>query len=511
MNILLVEDEPPILREIKSIIESFQEDYCVISTALNGQVALDYLSKHHKEVDVMITDLHIPVVDGLDLIQYVTTHMPHILCIILTGYSKFEYAKKAIQYGVFNYLLKPIDEEELKKQLQLAYSQKCVDYLKEDSFLISDSALKPVPTESTPTISSYYLAVVSLGHFPLQFTTLDCFSCNLWEHIDWDSLFKKNSSLVSDYWIINGALPSVKNILFSFQTDIKDGFESRFLQIFDSLMHLPFLVTVAIDNQFSGIHTVRNSVQKLQLFLSKNVRIEESQILFYSQEPERDNVDSFTNFQSFQKRLLQLFQEKNMRLFKAELRTCLNTMKVKKVTQAFVSSFLYQLMNACMTPTHDVSSHQNTNTYATLSDIIILSDNYDTLYDNLLSIFNSFFESSIKELPYTNNRDDALIKIDAYMKENFNKPINIKELSLEFGFTPAYLSKIFRDYKKITPTEYLTYLRIEKAKQLFLADSSCKIKDIATYVGYEDSLYFSKVFKKSTGMSPKQFLSMNHL
>lgn len=121
MNIFVIEDEPPILREIVTIINSFHEDYQVIGTATNGQQAVDFLKKTGNQVDVMITDIQIPIKNGLELISYVNQHFSHILSMILTGYGSFDYARSAIQNGVFGYLLKPVDEDELRNELQKAY------------------------------------------------------------------------------------------------------------------------------------------------------------------------------------------------------------------------------------------------------------------------------------------------------------------------------------------------------------------------------------------------------
>ena len=98
-----------------------------------------------------------------------------------------------------------------------------------------------------------------------------------------------------------------------------------------------------------------------------------------------------------------------------------------------------------------------------------------------------------------------LVNIDTYIKEHYREPINTKLIADHFNFTPAYLSKIFRNYKNITPADYITTLRIEKSKQLLSNSSDLSVKEVALYVGYEDSLYFSKVFKKFTGVSPKNF------
>ena len=127
MNILLVEDEPLILRSLAGTIKSFQQNYQIVGSAYNGQEAIDLLSKKGNQIDVVITDIHIPVIDGLELIEHINQHFPHILCMILTGFSDFSYAKRAIQLRVFAYLLKPIDENEIQEHLKKAYEQKCLE------------------------------------------------------------------------------------------------------------------------------------------------------------------------------------------------------------------------------------------------------------------------------------------------------------------------------------------------------------------------------------------------
>lgn len=504
MNILLVEDEPPILREIKAIIESFQEDYHIVSTATNGQAAIDYLTKHHKNIDVLITDLHIPVIDGLDLLKFVSENMPHILTMILTGYSKFEYAKKAIAYGVFDYLLKPIDEDALRTQLKEAYSKLCLNYFKESSAALESAPITETKTECMT--SGYQLAVICVGTFPLQLTSVDSASRELWDQIDLETVLKNNTTLIDNYWIINGAIPSEKNILFSFPSVNKEEIQNYFINLFAPFMTGPVTVTVAIDNEFHGVHTVHSSVQKLRVFLNKNVRLEKSQILYFGEDSITKKDLDLSLFRRYHTRLTELFQQKNISLFKAELKNCLQKMKQTAMRQFDMFTFLYDLITACIEPSRDIPAIKQVDIYASVTDIIMLSDTYEALYENLLSIFDSFFEAMIKEMVYTDSRQDTLIKIDSFLKENFTKSINIKQLADQYGFTPAYLSKIFREYKHITPTDYIMSLRIEKAKQLMQTDSTCKIKDIAGFVGYEDSLYFSKVFKKTTGLSPKQYI-----
>ena len=92
-----------------------------------------------------------------------------------------------------------------------------------------------------------------------------------------------------------------------------------------------------------------------------------------------------------------------------------------------------------------------------------------------------------------------------FLDKNFRTNITNQKLAERYGFVPSYLSTIFKSYYDMTPMDYVNYKKMEEAKHL-LAHSRMKVKDVANYLGYQDSLYFSKVFKKETGVSPKEYI-----
>ena len=118
-QILLVDDEyyvrQSLLRRIKNLEN---EDFKVIAEAENGTDALKALENH--DVQLVITDIRMPVMDGLELTKIIHTKYPHILTVILTGYAEFEYARTAVHYGAFDYLLKPVSEEAMDDLLNRA-------------------------------------------------------------------------------------------------------------------------------------------------------------------------------------------------------------------------------------------------------------------------------------------------------------------------------------------------------------------------------------------------------
>ena len=118
-QVLLVDDEYYVRQSLLRRIRNLEnEDFKVIGEAENGEEALDMLRKH--DIQLVITDIRMPVMDRLDLTRKILEQYPHILTVILTGYADFEYARKALRYGAFDYLLKPVSEESLDNLLSRA-------------------------------------------------------------------------------------------------------------------------------------------------------------------------------------------------------------------------------------------------------------------------------------------------------------------------------------------------------------------------------------------------------
>lgn len=497
MNIFVIEDEPPILRDILATIESFHEDYQIIGKAYNGQEALDFIKENGSRIDVLISDIQIPVVDGLEVIAAAHRQFPHILSIILTGYSNFDYARKAIQNQVFDYLLKPIDEEELHTQLQKAYTRKCLDYMK-------------TPARNTEPVSAvsdtqYQIVMLSLGSFPVYSSLYNELFPELWKQLCIEKYFEKNNLLTDNYWIIDGTSLGEKIILFHIPDEKISDSRQYLTEILQPLCKKEIPVTIAVDTSFSGIRDVHRCVLNLKNFISKTIRIGMSQLLFYPEFPEDDSMKYASRFAALKERLSSLMLQKNIPVFEAELKNYVRQISCYNMPALSVYRFLCELLQACISAC-PFEYKREMDISSTITDVLLLSDTYVSLYENLRSIFLSLFEKIIQNDNTQNSRTDIILKVDAYMKKHYREPVNTKSIAEIFGFTPAYLSKMFRDYKSITPADYIIQLRMEKAKELLSSSPGCKIKDIAASVGYEDSLYFSKVFKKTTGMSPRQYI-----
>ena len=340
MNIFVIEDEPPILREIIAIINSFHEDYQVIGTAQNGQQALDFLEKNGNQVDVMITDIQIPIKNGLELISYINQYFPHISSMILTGFGNFDYARSAIQKGVFCYLLKPIDEEELHVELQKAYAQKCVDYMRKQPML---------KKEDCGWESGCQLALISLGFYPIDtISSSDTFSA-IWKEINIASLFNENPEINDRFWIIDGLAMSEKLILFHpLEHEREDGGKNlaKYLEV---LLEKRAGIIIGIDTRFRGIRHIHQSALELRSFVNACAKLEVSQLLFYDRNSELHSTTiNPKEYRIIAQRLTKLFADKNVSVFKGEFKSYIGIMKKQRLSTMQIYHLLQELLQGCL-------------------------------------------------------------------------------------------------------------------------------------------------------------------
>lgn len=115
INTIIADDEPIIRNGMKDIVDWESLGFCLAGTAKDGMDALKYIEQ--EEIHVVITDIRMPFLDGLELIEIVKKLHPDIYCILLTSYAEFEYAKQAIDLGAYSYIIKPIDVDEFQKTL----------------------------------------------------------------------------------------------------------------------------------------------------------------------------------------------------------------------------------------------------------------------------------------------------------------------------------------------------------------------------------------------------------
>ena len=192
-------------------------------------------------------------------------------------------------------------------------------------------------------------------------------------------------------------------------------------------------------------------------------------------------------------------------MFHTELQHFIRQLASHPIRQKTLTNYLLTLYTECSLPCLHYDAVQQIEPYHILDDIIMLSDSYESLYINLVSIFDDILATIVNETGNSSGKSNIFVQINDYINKHYTETINTRTLADKFGFTPAYLSKLFREYKKLTPAEYISSLRISKAKELLKSNRNLSVKEVADVTGYDDPLYFGKVFKKLVGITPKAY------
>ena len=186
---------------------------------------------------------------------------------------------------------------------------------------------------------------------------------------------------------------------------------------------------------------------------------------------------------------------------KNKLTAVMNNMMSSDCTQEEINGFLNIILDTYTLNYPNHMKRKNTSVKKEFVNALASFVSYDAFIDDIISIL-----ATLRNDKRDPDRYEQLAnEVEEYLINNYNKNITSDVLSKEFGFVPSYISRLFKRQKGVSPNEYVTKYRIEKAKKLIEENNDLRIKDIADAVGFKESYYFSKTFKRETSMWPTEY------
>jgi two-component system response regulator YesN len=510
LKVFLVDDEPFILEGLCSIVDWEQYNLEIVGQARNGEEAL--LAMETMDIDILITDISMPKLNGLELIRQVISRDMDTKFIILSGYNEFNYVKEGIKLGIENYLLKPINLEELKQTLyttvnkiqNIAHDQitdNNLDIIR-DNILVRwvNRTIDPKELLERSTMLQIHLGhafyVVAVLRFcylneeehPLrgQHITEIGRVCKQWIQQDSDTysfvdldgdiilLFALNNRTITQREEIYETIGTIKNKVrqtLPIQINVTLGsIEPTFLEVNESYKNAKNLQEyyfhssgeLIIDYELiNQVKPVRSNHIPLQLdnfaaiVLSRN---KEKAFAFME--------DAFTKLQE---------------------------------TKGISPSEIQNLAVEFILQMKKVGKNQELD-YKKIFSHIFKIRTIDQLKDHL----RYSVDSSIDYLESVEGYGPIINRTIKYIDEHYHEELSLKTLSHTLNMNSIYLGQLFLQEMKVTFSDYVNKYRIEKAKQLLLKTVQ-KVNDIANKVGYVDPTYFFRKFKKVVGISPLEF------
>ena len=469
-KILIADDERWVLLGIKQLLEKINLPFQVVGMAENGIEALEMLVE--LQPDVLITDIRMPGMDGLELMEKMNACEIDSKVIFLSGYAEFDYVQKAIHLGALDYLLKPIDENRLKSVLDAVLDRL---YKEQDD----DSKLLYLEKVFNVQADCFYKKLDS-GEESLQLV-YQCMSLLLEE--EWNG--EKNGLMEQNHF-------------FYFTLSREKNRIVVFLKYPEKLKQKSVLKL--IKDIFPGIRAIGfsgksyNGDNLIELMEESNIALCTEDFCYGHGE-----MDFSKNREIGRKKLKeylcymnQALEEKNINQLRILFHELEKEMKEGRVYIDQLALLYNQLAIKLNT---EGAAFEYFNYY----QIDIQFSEIEKFFEYV----KQEVENSFQEEGYVTN--SLLYSIVMKVKsESIDNTIALGELAEEFGVSRGYLSNILKKELGMPFSEYLIGKRIQKAKELLL-DDKLSIEEIAEKVGYNDYFYFIKAFKKNTGTSPSKY------
>lgn len=522
VKVLIADDEAIIREGIIKSIEWEQYGVAIAGEASNGAEALKIAEDI--EPDIVIADIRMPVMDGLELSRRVKQMLPMVKIVILTGYGEFEYAKKAIDLKVSEFVMKPVGAEELVKIIvklrdEIIYEQLLKENLPEIRGKLLNCLLSG---RYTPENGEELLKKARKLNIDLEGPNYQIFLMAIDDYFfNFGSKPTKNKELIIESLlsISREALSScARGYIFQNETGLFVGLVNtgrcslpaadlcRNIQYLIR-KHLQFTVSIGIGNGKNSIFLVDESYReafsalRYRFFKGKNVVISVNDVKADDGPAEQISIQSCADEEKELLLRIKLLDRKGAEgliddLFGRLLDVKADHGNIKNISLNLLLASFRELnemgIDTDERPNMHFDPFQEIERYETAEDIKTwLIDMIDELIGIVESEKNENYRSIVK------------IAME-YMAKHYSEPISLSAIAGNVHVTPNYLSRVFRKETGESFLEWLNRFRLEKSKRL-LGDSSLKTYEVAEKVGFHDYKHFSYNFKKYMNCSPTEY------
>ena len=535
LKLLIADDEMRVCKLIRYLVDWNSLGIEIIGEAYDGNSAFQSIME--KSPDIVIVDIRMPEQNGLNLIRNVKKEKPETYFIVVSGYSRFEYAQHAIKYGVEDYLLKPLKKKELTESVEKII----------EKYELTRKA--EAEKEHLEQFVDYYASRIKEG------LLTEYFKKNL-ELPDMDPLASVNARyscrfipgdfmgiavkvLVTDCEaesrVFSMALTKVEQIL---SQDFAGQFSECIISMDQGMIYAavnaPEITDIQLNRLMNHVQikvmSWREVFQGIRVYFGLGERMQSVVQLFQSLDqaseaaanyilPEAETVlwyqDSY-RVRCTPEMFCHLDIRKDMQrgielLDYARIKSCihacqeellringLNAEMVKAAYWKIVEDFFYSL---------DIKriGLQREDFKVRAEKLFMLAPSVKGLFEKLGEFMVCCLKQWVEDRKLEERKPILLAK--EYMQENFWRSLTLEEVSAYVGFNASYFSNLFKRETSMNFLEYLTTIRIDHARErLMKTDDS--VNEIAEAVGYSDVKYFSRIFKRSLGLSPNKFRKM---
>jgi len=536
-KLLIVEDEVWEREGLANFISWSAYNIDVVGTATNGQQGLQMAKKYLP--DIIITDIRMPIMDGLELSREVKVFLPKCKIIVITGHNDFQYAKDAIHIGVSDFLLKPVRKEELLKTINKAKTglhieNRQEEYLSELKFKLTECEYK----ERERFLLNILNSTCKYGEDLLDSERRMFSSCSqnavavvirFDGFVDYQEtgynkapdhfkdFYKKVREVVGNRGLMAERYMEKREIVICLPLRNEGRNEvntliHRIQQHKGDIKNSDYIIGVgSLSNTVSDFVKSYNQAQTV---LNRIFFLRDTNIFYYDDllSGDEDIEASVCNFlhsaPDYSKRILKAVISLDGNEVIALTGEFFNFIYNNPVDKSLVCSFLAGIISE-LSILLFANGITIDNEFNFGGDIIerfnncIKLEQVQRYIQRVLIYANCFFEKKRK------NKEEFIIDdVMNIINNDYRENIGLEVIAQRLGISPNYLGGLFKKYVGKRFTEVLRSVRMKKAEELLLSGED-NIVDIAKAVGYDNISYFCTVFKKTHGISPMEYREKN--
>lgn len=521
-QVLLIDDEVYV-RQLEKYLIHWEELGIQCAGEFESPLELiEYVKEH--PVDIIISDIMMPEMDGLELAEQVRKYYPKCQFVIVSGYRDFDFAKRAVKLGVKDYLVKPINEKEINEiLLEIVNTMRQTQKVSNEDIPYRQKLARVIAGEKIFTdisvINEKYHTFFAMDGI---FRVLHLGFCNYNEEQD----INQAASMV-----ITNLSSSIKNFCYDLEAvqtsdiryeillQIKPDMDETVLRLLETsykdlvrrygnMQDLRFYVS--LGKAVSNPAQIKESTDSAHFFLSGRLGYGNTRIYIADILPNAEKLISASHSISYQDarsfdRYLDSANEEGIRKTTRKLFDEIQNSQTNYIFYYYLCFDLLERLTNVLKQ-HDVPRNETDKLKEKLSRIM---DNCDTVKMLRYEMERICVDSVNKYL--TSNRDSKQVYVQFaknYIEEHYAEEVTLQIIADLAHINSAYLSNIFKKATGVNYQTYLTEVRIEKAKRL-LCDLDMNLTQIANAVGYNSTRYFSKMFEQETGMKPSEYRRTN--